>query len=98
MTSPTTRSDFQHLQQLVHRDRLRKLLVLLLLTGVSEAAIYAQAVWLLMLITTGLVGLTAWQRRRCCAQERVGLTFQRNEALERQSLTRGASSPSIGQA
>ncbi len=66
MTTPTTTtSDFQRLQQLVRRDQLRKILVLLLLTGVSGAAIYAQAVWVLAVIATGLAGLTSWQRRRC---------------------------------
>jgi len=65
MTIPTTTtSDFQRLQQLIRRDRLRKLLVVLLLTGVSGAAIYAQAVWVLAVLASGLAGVTAWQRRR----------------------------------
>ncbi|MCP9887847.1 hypothetical protein KBY96_07870 [Cyanobium sp. ATX 6A2] len=65
MTTPTTTtSDFQRLQQLIRRDRLRKLIVLLLLTGVSGAAIYAQAVWVLAVLASGLAGVTAWQRRR----------------------------------
>jgi hypothetical protein len=65
MTTPTTASDFQRLQQLIRRDQQRKIIVLLLLTGVSGAAIYVQAVWVLAVIATGLAGLTAWQRRRC---------------------------------
>jgi hypothetical protein len=63
MTPPTTTtSDFQRLQQLIRRDRLRKLTALLLMTGVSGAAIYAQAVWVLAVLASGLAGVTAWHR------------------------------------
>ncbi len=65
MTTPTTKSDFQRLQQLVRRDRLRKIFVLLMLIGMSGVAIYAQAVWVLAAMASGLAGLTSWRRRRC---------------------------------
>jgi hypothetical protein len=63
MTSSTP-TELERLQQLIHRDRQRKLLALLLFSGVAGAAIATQAVWLLALLATGLAGAGAWLRRR----------------------------------
>lgn len=58
------RSEYEHLQQLIRRNRLRKLIALLLLTALTGGAIYAEVPWVLALVATALAGGTAWQRRR----------------------------------
>jgi hypothetical protein len=68
MTSSTP-TELQRLQQLIQRDRQRKLLALLLLSGVAGAAIAAQAVWMLALLATGLAGAGAWLRHRPSAAQ-----------------------------
>lgn len=55
-------SELEQLQQLIRRDRQRKLLALLLVSGVTGVAVYAQAVWLLAVLATGLAGGKAWQK------------------------------------
>jgi len=61
MTIPP-HSDLDLLQQLIRRDRLRKFVALLLLGGITGGALYAQAPWVLALLTSGLAGGTAWHR------------------------------------
>jgi hypothetical protein len=63
MTANTT-TDLQRLQQLIQRDRQRKLLAMLLLSGVGGVAITVQAVWVLALLTAGIAAGGAWQRHR----------------------------------
>lgn len=63
MTSPLS-SDLELLQALIRRDRQRKLLALLIISGFTGAAAYAQAVWLLAVVATALAGGTAWLRRQ----------------------------------
>lgn len=58
------RSDHEHLQQLIRRDRLRKLIALLLLTGLTGGAVYAEVPWVVALVATGLAAGTARQKRR----------------------------------
>lgn len=59
-----SRSELEQIQQLMHRDRQRKLLALLVFSGVTGAVVYVQAVWLLAVLATGLLGVNAWQRRQ----------------------------------
>jgi hypothetical protein len=66
------RSDHEHLQQLIRRDRLSKLIALLLLTGLTGGAIYAEVPWVLALVATGLAGGRAWQRGRARQFPRAG--------------------------
>jgi hypothetical protein len=66
------RSEHEHLQQLIRRDRLRKLTALLLLTALTGGAIYAEVPWVLALVATALAGGTAWQRRRSVVSQLPG--------------------------
>lgn len=63
MTSPHS-SDLELLQALIRRDRQRKLLALLLVSGFTGAAVYAHAVWILAVVATALAAGTACLRRR----------------------------------
>jgi hypothetical protein len=62
-------SDLHQLQHLIRRDRQRKLIALLVLSGLTGALIYAQSAWVLAVLATGMAGGTAWQRRRLRAQQ-----------------------------
>jgi hypothetical protein len=71
----STTTDLQHLQKLIRRDRQRKLMALLLLSGLAGAAIYAQAVWTLALLATGMAGAGAlWRQRKHSALPRTPAT------------------------
>lgn len=55
-------SDLERLQLLMRRDRQRKLIALVVLSGVTGAAVFAQAVWLLAVLAAAAAGGTAWLR------------------------------------
>ncbi|MEB3332603.1 MAG: hypothetical protein VKI83_08940 [Synechococcaceae cyanobacterium] len=59
---PTPRLD--ELEQLIERDRRRKLLLALPVAGVIGTAVAFQATWALAVVATGLLGAQALGRRR----------------------------------
>jgi hypothetical protein len=64
-STTTDLQQLKQLQQLIQRDRQRKLMALLLLSGLAGAAIYVQAVWTLALLATGMAGAGAlWRQRK----------------------------------
>ena len=61
-TSPTPQ--LEQLEELIRRDRRRKLLLAVPVAGVIGTAVALQSTWALAVVATGLLGAQALGRRR----------------------------------